>query len=247
METWWKRLTRSGLARCVEQRLGPDHVRAEEAARVDDGEAVVRLGGEVDDDLGALVLEEPAPEVGVGDVALDERDPLLDVLEVRAVARVGEEVERDHLVLRVPVEPVVDEVRADETGRAGHENPHERKLRRCRIGGNRPIGQGAALARLADLLPVALDLLRAIEVEKRLVAAPLFDERAAEVVGRVRLVQLAGALELRERLAGDRLGLRPAALAQERRRLVGQRLAARVGGRRRWWPWSARSSSPEPS
>ena len=61
---------------------------------------------------------------------------LLDLGEVRAVARIGEEVERDHLVFRVQLEPVVDEVRADETGRAGHENPHERKLRRCRIGGN---------------------------------------------------------------------------------------------------------------
>src|ERR671912_248321 len=89
----------------------------------------------------------------------------------------------------------------------------------------------AALARLADLLPAALNLFRAIEMWKCFVAAPLFDEGAAEVVQRVRLVQLAGALQLGECLTSDRLRLGPAALAEERRRLVGQRLAARVGGR----------------
>ena len=79
-------LDRSRLAGSVKERLRPDHVRVEEAARVDDSEVVVRLGREVDDDLGALVSEE-TPEVGVGNVALDERDPLLDVFEARGCPR----------------------------------------------------------------------------------------------------------------------------------------------------------------
>ena len=59
----------------------------------------------------------------------------------------------------------------------------------------------------------------------------LFDEGPAEVVQRVRLVQLAGA-QLGECLTCDRLRLGPAALAEERRRLVGQRLplASEGGG-----------------
>ena len=45
---------------------------------------------------------------------------------LRAVAGVGEQVERDDVVVRMALEPVADEVRADEAGRAGDEEPHAR-------------------------------------------------------------------------------------------------------------------------
>ena len=45
-------------------------------------------------------------------------------VEVRPVAGVRQEVERDDRVVGVPLEPVVDEVGADEAGRAGDEDPH---------------------------------------------------------------------------------------------------------------------------
>jgi hypothetical protein len=38
-----------------EKGLGPDHVGTEEQSRVEHGQAVVRLGGEVDDRIDALV------------------------------------------------------------------------------------------------------------------------------------------------------------------------------------------------
>ena len=49
----------------------------------------------------------------------------LDVVEVGAVAGVGEQVERDDVVVRMALEPVADEVRADEPGAAGDEQAHE--------------------------------------------------------------------------------------------------------------------------
>ena len=62
-------------------------------------------------------------EVGVADVAVHEREPLVadHVGEVLEVARVGERVERDDLVLGVR-QQVPDEVRRDEPGPAGDQN-----------------------------------------------------------------------------------------------------------------------------
>ena len=62
--------------------------------------------------------------VAVADVALDEDDPLLDRREALAVPRVREQVVDDDVVVGVPIEPVVDEVRADEAGSAGDEEAH---------------------------------------------------------------------------------------------------------------------------
>ena len=94
----------------------------------------MRLGGEVDDDVDALVAERRLGQLAIADVALHEHDPVLDGREVRPVARVREQVVDDDVVVRVALEPVVDEVRADEPGAAGDEEPHARKaiLRKLR-------------------------------------------------------------------------------------------------------------------
>ena len=72
-----------GLARGLEHGLGPEHVGAEETARVEDGQAVVGLGGEVDDrvDVGAA-RRVAQGEIAVAHVAVDEDDPVLEVDEV---------------------------------------------------------------------------------------------------------------------------------------------------------------------
>ena len=113
-----------GLARRLEQQLRAEDVRAREQAWIDDGEAVVRLGREVDDDVDRVLEEHVLDQVDVRDVRLDERDALLRALEVRAVSGVRQKVERDDRVVRVPLEPVVHEVGADEPGRAGDEDLH---------------------------------------------------------------------------------------------------------------------------
>ena len=66
-----------------------------------------------------------ATTVQVADVALDEGDPVLDVGQVGPVAGVGQHVEGHHRVLGVVLDPVPDEVRADEAGAAGDEQSHD--------------------------------------------------------------------------------------------------------------------------
>ena len=105
-------------ARRLEQRLRPDDVGAEEQARVEDGQAVVRLGGEVHDDVDRLAPEHLLGELVVGDVALHERD----------VPGVRQEVEHDGVVARMVLDPEPREVRSDEAGAAGHENVHGRSM-----------------------------------------------------------------------------------------------------------------------
>src|SRR5262249_41976154 len=100
----------------------------EEAAWVDDGEAVVGLGREVDDRVDLLVAQDALCELAVADVAFDEGEPLLDVLEAGAVSGVREQVEDDDVVVRVALDPEADEVGADEPGSAGDEDSHRRNL-----------------------------------------------------------------------------------------------------------------------
>ncbi len=110
------------LAGSLQKQLRAEDVRAGEEARIDDGETVVRLGREVDDDLDLVLAQDVLDDVEVGDVGLDERN--VGAFEIRPVSGVGQKVERDDAVVRVPLEPVVDEVRADEAGRAGDEDSH---------------------------------------------------------------------------------------------------------------------------
>ena len=109
-----------------EQRLRAEHVRAEEAPRVDYGVAVVGLRREVDHDVDRVLLECPLHQLAVRDVPLDQRDAVRHVL---AHAGVREQVEDDDVVTGMPVEPVADEVRADEAGAAGDEQVHAWKPR----------------------------------------------------------------------------------------------------------------------
>ena len=73
------------------------------------------------------IASQPAAAVatasGIGDVALVEL--VLDALEVRAVAGVGQLVEHDDLVAGRREPP--HEVRADEAGAAGDEDAHPRE------------------------------------------------------------------------------------------------------------------------
>ena len=84
----------------------------------------MRLGREVDDDLDVVLAQRRLRELAIADVTLDEDDPLLDRREALAVPRVREQVVDDDVVVGMPLEPVVHEVRADEPGSAGDEEAH---------------------------------------------------------------------------------------------------------------------------
>jgi hypothetical protein len=106
----------------VEQDLRALHVRRHELGRaLLDRLLHVRLGRGVDDHV--HLGHHLGDELGVADVAVHEREPLVGdhVGEVLQVARVGERVQRDDLVARVG-EQVPDEVGRDEPGAAGDEN-----------------------------------------------------------------------------------------------------------------------------
>ena len=113
--------------RRLEQRLGAEHVRAKEAPGIDDRQAVVRLGREVHDRVELLVAQQSLGQLAVADVSFDEDDPVFNVLEARSTAGVGEQVEDDEVIVRMPLEPEADEIRADEPGAAGNEHSHRRK------------------------------------------------------------------------------------------------------------------------
>jgi hypothetical protein len=122
VDTWWKR-DPDPPAR-LQQPLGAEHVGGEEPLRVEHREAVVRLGGEVHHDVDAVLPQQRLDGRQVTDVAVDEGDPLAHAVQVGGVAGVRQRVQRDDAVGRVPAGPVVDEVRADEAGRAGDEQVH---------------------------------------------------------------------------------------------------------------------------
>ena len=83
----------------VEQDLGAFHVRRHELGRaLLDRLLDVGLGRGVDDDVDAV--DELGHQIGVADIAVDERESLVahHVGEVLEVAGVGQGVERHHLV-----------------------------------------------------------------------------------------------------------------------------------------------------
>ena len=106
----------------LEQREGADQVGAHEGLGVVERVVVVRLGGKVHDDVG--VSDEPVDELGVGDVALDEGDPLHRAVERSGRPGIRQRVEHGDVGLGAGREGEVDEVAADGTGPTGDENLH---------------------------------------------------------------------------------------------------------------------------
>src|SRR5581483_3284558 len=106
----------------------------------EDGAVDVRLRGEVDDRVAAACRR--GDVVRRRDVAVVE----LDVVgEVRAVAAVRQLVEDDDVLARA--KQPSHEVRADEPGAAGHEDPHTPQVSAKPPGGAWPGGQGATSSR----------------------------------------------------------------------------------------------------
>jgi hypothetical protein len=106
----------------VEQDLRPFHVRRDEfGGPLGDRLLDVRLGSGVDDHV--HLCDDPADQVGVADVSVHEREPIVrdELGEIVDVAGVRERVQRDDLVGR-RAQQVVDDVRRDEAGAARDED-----------------------------------------------------------------------------------------------------------------------------
>ena len=109
----------------LQQAVGADHVGGDECIRPGDRAVDVALRGEVDDRVDPPALDQLGDEIGMADVALDQLDPV-EPVEVRAVPRIGEQVEDDDAVVGRDRAPVVDEVGADEAGPAGDDQVSHR-------------------------------------------------------------------------------------------------------------------------
>ena len=88
------------------------------------------LGGEVDHDVDALSAHERRDRPACGDIEPHEVEPRIafEIGEVRVVAGVRQQVERDEALDVVAAEGVADEVRADEAGGASDEEPHRQRF-----------------------------------------------------------------------------------------------------------------------
>ena len=125
VEAKGRRALRAGPRR-VQQLQRAHHVGAHELARIVDAAVDVRLGREVDDHVGAKVAEDPGYALGIGHVGDLEGEVLgvLDLAQTEQVAGIRQLVEAKKRVLRVAWNERLQEVRADEAGASGDEDPH---------------------------------------------------------------------------------------------------------------------------
>src|ERR1700681_650136 len=88
----------------------------------------MRFCSEMDDRIDPLALDDVVHGRAVSDIALSERAPLVvrEWLEIRQIAGVRERVESHDHVARMMLGPEMDEVGADESGRARYQHPTHR-------------------------------------------------------------------------------------------------------------------------
>ncbi len=100
--------------RGLQQAVRADDVGHHERIRTGDRAIDMALGGEMDDRVDRMIGNDAADQLGIADVADDELD-LGDVIEVGAIARIGERIEHHDLVVRRDAAPVMHEVRPNKT------------------------------------------------------------------------------------------------------------------------------------
>ena len=110
--------------RGLEQAQSSHDVRLGKRERILDGAVHVAFGGQVNDAVDLFVLHELVERVKVADVHLHELVVrlVLDILEVREVARIGKLIEVDNLVFRVLVHEQAHHVAPNEACTAGNDN-----------------------------------------------------------------------------------------------------------------------------
>src|SRR4051794_24725626 len=101
-----------------------DHVRPGKCRRVEQRAIDVRFGGKVDDRVD--ILRDLPDQIGIGNVALNEAESsiIAHVVQIRWVTRISQQVETEHLVIRLLAEYVSHVGGTDESSGAGDQNTH---------------------------------------------------------------------------------------------------------------------------
>ena len=117
-------------AKRLEQVEGAHDVGGDKRLRAVDAPVHVALGGEVHDQLGIDTSKEGMHGSLAGDVHPFEGVVRAagDSCDAAEVGRVGQRVDVDEVVLRMPGHQKIEEVSTDEAGSAGNDNPHEWRL-----------------------------------------------------------------------------------------------------------------------
>src|SRR6267378_1305251 len=103
--------------------MGTDDVRFDERGWSADRPVDMRLGGEVHEGVDPFLTQQARHEGPIADVAVYESKPglALEWREAHPVACIGERIENDQPVARVPAKPVMHEIGPDETSATGYE------------------------------------------------------------------------------------------------------------------------------
>ena len=111
------------LPRALEEYAGAAGIGLNEFDTAEDAEVDVALGSEIDDGVG--LPHQGIDDGAVADVSQDKSIPViaLDSGQISRISSVGELVQVDDAIGRIPLQQVVDEIAADEAAAAGDENP----------------------------------------------------------------------------------------------------------------------------
>ena len=114
-----------GFDHGVDDGLGPQHIGLEEGQAVEDRPRHVRLGGQMQDDVG--LVHQHVDQGRVADIAVPEPQPRMAPLQhllgqMLDRAGVRQQVQNDDPILGIVAREMMDEVCADEPGATGDEN-----------------------------------------------------------------------------------------------------------------------------
>src|SRR5580698_4917770 len=101
----------------------PDHIGSDEIVGAQDRAIDMRFRGKVHQRVDLVLLEQRSYSGLIANVAFDEQIARVvrNVRKIVNIARIGQGVEYHHPALARMGQPVVDEVRADETRTSGNE------------------------------------------------------------------------------------------------------------------------------
>lgn len=110
----------------IEQHTRADDIRLQENLRILNRAVDMRLRCEIDDNIRLLLLKNAINRLAVRDIRTDELEVLLlhRALKRLKVARIRQLIHTDNAVRRMLLEHIVNKIRTNKAGTAGHDNIH---------------------------------------------------------------------------------------------------------------------------